>query len=297
MKKMRVAIFAPTGMLGNQVYKQLYNTYELVLLYRNKEYLSLLPDYLNHTAIYCNLAEAYEEYKKGFTKRSVLEEIFLQIGEVAAVINCMGITKPHSLVNPELTFFINGAFPHILSETYGEKLIQIATDCVFDANGNAPYTEEAAKLPADLYGLSKSLGEPYEKSLVLRTSIIGEELHGDTLLISWLKKQSKQSSYDKKNEIFGFTNHFWNGITTNQFAKICDEIISNRKKYPDHGLFHIFSNDVTKYELLYLLIEKYQLNIKIIKKETEIVDRRLRTTYKINEQLKIPTIKEMIINL
>lgn len=286
MKKKKVVIIAPTGMLGNAMYKHFYTKYEVILLYRNEAYLHLLPDIANHKIIQCDLQELYEDYIKGFTTESYFTKLVQKIGDVDGVINCAGITKPHSLQSPEVTFFINGAFPHILSEVYQEKLIQIATDCVFDAVKKAPYTEEAARLPADLYGLSKSLGEPSEKSLVLRTSIIGEELHGQSLLISWLKNQ--------KGDVFGFTNHFWNGITTKQFAIICESIISQRNTFPKAGLFHIFSNDISKYELLCLLKEKYTLTIGINKKESEPVDRRLATKYSLNDSLSIPSIQEMI---
>lgn len=289
MKKKRVVIIAPTGMLGNAVYKQFHKTYELILLYRSKEYLKLLPEYANHMGIVFDLAKIYQEYKDGFADSkisSTFSEVIEKIGPVDGVINCAGITKPHSLANPELTLFINGAFPHLLSGLYKEKLIQIATDCVFDGNEDSPFTETDVKLPADLYGLSKSLGEPSEKSLVLRTSIIGEELHAHSLFISWVKKQ--------KGDVLGFTNHFWNGMTTNQFAKICDEIISHRKKYPQHGLFHIFSSDVSKYDMVVALKEKYKLDITVIPKNTPKVDRRLRTAHTLNEKLHIPDFATMI---
>lgn len=289
MRKKKIVIIAPTGMLGNAVYKHFVPKYDLILLYRSDSFLQLLPDATQQTTIHCDLEELYQDYKTGFTKGSSFSQLIEKIGEVDGVINCAGITKPHSLKNLELTFFINGALPHLLSEIYKEKLIQIATDCVFDGNKQAPFIESSAKLPADLYGLSKSLGEPSEKSVVLRTSIIGEELHGQNLLISWLKNQ--------KGEVYGFTNHFWNGITTNQFAKICDTIFSNRKAFPEAGLFHIFSNDVSKYELLCLLKEKYQLPVQVNKKETEPVDRRLATQYSFNSKLSIPSVEEMVAEL
>src|SRR5579859_6582220 len=136
MKK-KLAIIAPTGMLGNGVYKQLHEKYDLILLYRKKEYVMLLPQYANHTLVQCDFEVIYKEYKEGFSKGELsptFSNIIKQVGDVDGVINCTGITKPHALENPELTFFINGALPHLLSEVYKEKLIQIATDCVFDGN-------------------------------------------------------------------------------------------------------------------------------------------------------------------
>ena len=68
------------------------------------------------------------------------------------------------------------------------------------------------------------LGEPKDKSLVLRTSIIGPEIAEHVSLLDWFKQQEGKT-------INSFANHFWNGITTKQFGKICDEIISNPEKY------------------------------------------------------------------
>ena len=42
MKK--IAIFAPTGMLGSMVYKVLKDKYELILVYRDEDKLKILND-------------------------------------------------------------------------------------------------------------------------------------------------------------------------------------------------------------------------------------------------------------
>ena len=293
MNKKKVVIISPTGMLGSMVYNVLKEKYNLVLVYRNKEHLKRLDkvygDVEKHISIQFDITNMYYEYEKSFPTEhtsSMLGQLVSKVGNAEAIINCAGIIKPFSAKNPSLTFFINSAFPHFLANIYKEKLIHITTDCVFSGIEGAPYDEQSPHSPNDLYGLSKELGEPFTQSLVLRTSIIGPEIHGFVSLISWLQRQ--------KREVAGFTNLYWNGITTKQFAVICDEIISNRKKYPKDGLFHIFSSDVTKYEMLVKLQEKYKLQVLIKPVKVEKIDRRLRTIYDLNKSFEIPNFEDMI---
>jgi len=245
--KKTIAITAPTGMLGSMVYKVLKDRHKLILIYRNEEKLKILNEVYgwidDHRKVQFDFKDVYQDYLEGFSKDTIgsnTKKLVEQVGEVDGFINCAGLTKPHSLKDPTQTFFINGALPHILSNIYKEKFIHITSDCAYHGLGGAPYDERAPKNPNDFYGLSKVLGEPSERSLVLRTSIIGPEIAEFVLLISWFKKQEGKT-------IQGFANHFWNGITTREFAKICDKIISNRDAYPAAGLFHVFSTDVSKY--------------------------------------------------
>jgi dTDP-4-dehydrorhamnose reductase len=287
MRKKIVAITAPTGMLGSMMYATLKDDYTIILLYRNKKHLQTVYDRYGYDphqkAIHFDAKDYFIEYLQG---KFSYERLAHLIGEVDAIINCAGIIKPYADRQPEVTFFINSAFPHLLSNIYGEKLIHITTDCVFDGIHNPPYTENAIHSATDFYGISKSLGEPSQRSLVLRTSIIGPEIHSFVSLISWLKKQ--------QGEVFGYTNHLWNGITTKQFAEICRIIINARSSYPAHGLFHIFSEDITKYNMVTQLQKKYNLPITVTPKEAEPIDRRLRSLYALVTKLTIPSFAEMI---
>jgi len=289
-KMKKIAIIAPTGMLGSMVYNILKNKYLLTLYYRNKENLELLDRHYGgvkkHKAIKTDFAQLYEEFVVGNQTKVPTRQNNIFKSEFDIVINCAGITKPHSLSDPRITFFVNSALPHLLSTFYEDKLIQITTDCVFSGITGAPYDENARFSPLDLYGLSKSLGEPSTKSLILRTSIIGPEIKDFTLLVSWVMKQKKQAD--------GFISHLWNGITTKQFAKICEEIIDNREVYPKNGIYHIFSNEISKYELVKLLALKYNPNCEILPIRVKKIDRRLTTIHKVNSKLKIPTIQQQI---
>ena len=70
--------------------------------------------------------------------------------------------------------------------------------------------------------------------MVLRTSIIGEEIHKYASLISWVKSQ-------ENGAVNGFINHLWNGITTNQYGKICMQILHSGR-YGYHPLAVSASN-------------------------------------------------------
>ncbi len=290
----KVAIISPTGMLGNGVYQILKDKYPLVLVYRDEDKIKILDKYYGgikkHSLVNFDLRLIYEDFHSGFSKYHLspsLSSFYQSIGKVDAVINCAGITNRYINSDISFGFFLNSVFPYLLSEYYQEKLIHITTDCVFSGQKGYPYSELSLKSPQDLYGVSKMLGEPKEKSLVLRTSIIGREISGFTSLLEWFLQQEGKT-------IKGFTQHFWNGITTKQFGKICSQIIDQREEFPKNGLFHIFSTTLSKYEMLLKFKNKYKVNCKIIPDETTFCNRTLTTIYNLNNQFNIPSFDEMV---
>ena len=101
--------------------------------------------------------------------------------------------------------------------------------------------------PIDIYGKSKSLGEAKGDSMMhLRVSIIGPEVDRNSSLLEWVRNQPKNA------EISGYTDHFWNGITSMHFAKIARGIIEN--DLFEAGVFHVLPQDsATKCELVTLI--------------------------------------------
>jgi dTDP-4-dehydrorhamnose reductase len=208
--------------------------------------------------------------------------------ETEYVINCLGIIKPFiestGVIN---TILINSVFPHVLAEYCQSrriKLINITTDCVYTGK-NGLYTEDDAHDCQDLYGMSKVMGESTE-CMTLRTSIIGNELHKDASLVAWVKSQAGK-------QVRGFTNHWWNGVTTHTYAYICEQIMEGNlwKK----GIFHVFSDIVTKFELLGLLNEHFGLEITIEECAPGVdCNRTLSTVKDLNGRLQIPSILDQI---
>ena len=289
MKK--VLILGATGMLGSAIYGALKDKYSLILTARDLGEIRLLNkaygDIEKHQVKNFDLDFIYQDYinKKSFLD-SYLNSFLSEIDGIDYVVNAIGVIIPFSLKNPATTFFINGAFPHIMADIFNHKLIHITTDCVYDGKKGYPYNERSTKTPLDIYGLSKSLGEP-QNCLTLRTSIFGRELSSFTGLLEWFLKQ-------KGETISGFTNHFWNGITTKEFGFVCDKIISSPDKYPKTGLYHIFSDKVSKYDMLLKFKKKYNIDCEIREDSNPRLNRTLDTIYDFNSQLEISSFDKML---
>lgn len=186
---------------------------------------------------------------------------------------------------------INTEFPHKLStlcNLYGAKMIHPSTDCVYSGKrGN--YIETDLHDEINAYGTSKSHGEPINCT-VIRTSIIGEEVSSKKSLVEWVKSNIS-------GEINGYANHYWNGITCLQYAKIVELIIQNNIFW--QGVRHIYSPTVvSKYELVHMVNDIYKLNIKINKFEKgELIDKSLNSVYEENKLFKIPELKNQIMEM
>jgi len=268
---MKIYIFGSNGMLGNYMKSYLSKSYEIIGLTR-KDY---------------DLSQLSIDSLTDFLKSKNIEKADI-------IINCAGVIPQASQqrgLNTRLYFTINSLFPVILSQIcsrFEAKMIHVTTDCVFTGK-EGKYNEESIHNEINDYGLSKSLGELC-KATIIRTSIIGEEVNNKRSLLEWVKSNSG-------NEINGFTNHIWNGVTCLQLSKIINEIIEREQFWI--GTRHIFSpRSVNKYELVSIINEVYELNIKLIEYQTEeMVDKSITTIYETNKQFNIPDLTEQINNL
>lgn len=295
---MKVLVLGSTGMLGSQVVKYFSQKKNLVLhaTYRSKKDLNILKLFLK------------KDFKKvKWEKFDVLNynKIFLKkkLKNFKFIVNCIGIIKPNidtynnkSLIN---ALKINSLFPHDLysCSTKKNKILQIATDCVFDGSKGF-YKEHFLQKPDDVYGKTKSLGEVKAKNFYnIRCSIIGKEIKSRKSLISWFLNQKRNA------KIFGFNNHVWNGITTFAFAKIAFGIMNSKVNLPE--TIHIVpKNIVKKYFLLKLFKKKfhrYDISIKKINDKYKI-NRTLQTNYReINKKIwqisgyrNVPSVEQLI---
>jgi len=275
---MKIVVLGSTGMLGNTVGKYFVSKYggkKVSLSYRNKK-----------------ISYGEKSFYFDVIKYFNFPNNKLKLPECDYVINCIGSIKQHKNWNTYEAIKINSCFPWELAKYCEEndtRLIHVTTDCVFSGK-DGKYTENSLHDELDEYGKTKSLGEVESKNaMVLRTSIIGEELHTNVSLLSWVKSQQGKV-------IKGYTNHFWNGITTLQYAKVCDNII----KYDLYrsGLYHIFSDIVNKYELVSMINNYFNLKIRIEPFNTEFkCDRTLSTCKTLNDELNISSIKKQIKNI
>jgi len=149
-------------------------------------------------------------------------------------------------------------------------VIHASTDCVFSGQrGN--YRVDDERDAGDPYGWSKLLGEAAVtpgKFIAIRASVIGPETNSGYGLMAWFLKQPAG--------VRGFTNHFWNGVTTLEWAKICDALMEGRLT-PASGVVQPgIVPAISKYELLRTIGEVWPHPIAIIPTETPVrVDRTL----------------------
>lgn len=256
---MKLIIFGSTGMLGRYVSVYLSRYYETSQINRS-EFDATKPH---------NLLSLLEKYGR-------------KNEEYVYVINCIGIIPQQGATDPNIYKKVNTEFPLLLAQhcqDLGYRLIHITTDCVYSGSrGN--YDEDSAHDETSVYGVSKSRGEP-KNCCVIRTSIIGEELRNKKSLLEWVRAQEK---------INGYTDHFWNGVTCLQLAKIIYYIIAENKYW--NYTRHIHSETVSKYELVKMIIETYNLKIRLIPFETEKVDKTLTSKYNF---IAIPPLRQQLL--
>jgi dTDP-4-dehydrorhamnose reductase len=223
---------------------------------------------------------------------STLEDILVanRIDEHTCVINCIGlIPQRNASTDDNRYYLVNSHFPQVLSsicQKYGAKMIQPTTDCVFSGiREQGFYTEDDRHDESGHYGISKSLGEP-SNCTVIRTSIIGRELHNKKSFLEWVLSNSE-------NEISGWSNHYWNGITCLEYCKIIHEII--RKDIFWVGVRHIYSpTPASKYELACMIKDSFGMESMTVKNKTceNTVNKTLGSKYErifeikeLNEQI------------
>lgn len=209
-----------------------------------------------------------------------VEALSKHVGIGDYVINCLGITKPHinddnekDVANAHL---VNTLFPAELArfaERAGAKVIQIATDCVFSGR-TGHYMETDTHDAEDVYGQTKSHGEVVSNNVMhIRVSTIGRELGRSTLLLEWVL------SHPQGATIPGYIDHFWNGVTTNHFAKVVSGIIENDGFRS--GLCHLVpADELSKADLVRQIASAFGRSDLIIK-DTDSgkpIDRTLSTT-------------------
>lgn len=261
---MKIFVLGCTGMLGRYVYTH--------LKFQGYDVLGLSRAHL----------DAFRVSEEG------LNLFDFNSGDV--IINCIGIIKQREDISKLEFIKVNSVFPHMVAnvcEKIGCNFIHVTSDCTYNGLVGG-YNELHEHTARDVYGITKSLGEP-ENATVIRTSIIGEEIEQSRSLLEWVKS-------NKNKEVKGYTNHFWNGITCLQFAKVCEDIVRNGVYW--RGVKHVISpSNVSKYELVKMISGIYDLNVKVVPYETEIKCDRTLTSIRNGVSLKIPELKEQLLEM
>lgn len=185
------------------------------------------------------------------------------------VVNCIGLVKQFAEAgDPLLALPINAMLPHRLARLcslLGARLIHVSTDCVFNGKrGN--YTEADVSDAEDLYGKSKFIGEvDYPHTLTLRTSIIGHELASHHGLVEWFLAQ--------EGRVNGYTRVRFSGLPTVELSRIVRDVVLPRDAL--HGVYHVASAAIAKYDLLQLVARIYGKRIEIVADDSVAIDRTL----------------------
>lgn len=257
---MRVMVLGVSGMLGNAAYRV----------------LSANPD----LSVF---GTARSEGSRKFFSEPLAEKIILGVdvenqdslikafGTIRpdVVINCVGLVKQLADANDPLQAVpINTLLPHRLAalcKAAGARLVHISTDCVFSGEKGG-YLESDFPDAYDLYGRSKLLGEvDYPHAITLRTSIIGRELSGHRSLVGWFLAQ--------QGTVQGFTGAIFSGLPTMELARVINEYVLPR---PDlHGLYHVATQPINKYDLLKLVAKTYGKDTEIVPSDRLTIDRSL----------------------
>ncbi len=260
---MRILVLGATGMMGSSVLRLLSETSDFIVFGSVRTPLSanLLPKQF-HTIL---LKDIDVENSDSLVR--VFESVRPNI-----VINCIGLIKQNSLAKNVLsTIPINTLLPHRLAQLCAmssARLIHLSTDCVFSGS-KGMYTEDDVPDAIDLYGRSKLLGEvDYPHAITLRTSVIGHELEGTRSLISWFLSQ--------QGTVSGYTKAIFSGLPSVEIARLIRDHVIPRGDL--HGLYHVSSEPINKFELLNLVAKSYGKKIVIHPDSQLIIDRSLDST-------------------
>lgn len=216
---------------------------------------------LGHKGMLGNAVYTYlSEKKNSFTvlttqERWDTETLKKELGasEANVIINCVGII-PQKKPLPEDYKKVNIDLPVFL-ESLGKKIIHPSTDCEF--TGSIPNTEKYSKRSLrdaqDIYGKSKAdisslIEKTFINTKIIRTSIIGHEGMTNLSLLDWF--------LSSEGEVSGYTDRYWNGITTLQWSKQCERILNNWDDYPILNQYGT-DNIASKYTLLTIIKDVY----------------------------------------
>lgn len=197
------------------------------------------------------------------------------------VINCIGLLKPN-ILSYNHAAVVNQNFPIQLDSIARKekcRLINFSSDCVYSGS-KGKYTEQDVCDADDWYGLTKR--HESLQTTILRLSFIGEERYNKIGLLEFALK-------NKNKPVTGYTNCLWNGVTGLEVAKIIERMIRSDGVSFWSGVRNVFSsNPVSKYELLCMINEIYNLNMTVKQVAAEdisgttinkILDRTLDTIY------------------
>ncbi|WP_113388467.1 dTDP-4-dehydrorhamnose reductase family protein [Escherichia coli] len=250
----KILILGVSGMLGHTIFRFLSSQQDL-----------LVTGTVRHITQEIKLVSS----KNIVLMRDVFNKEKLEniINSNDVIINCIGAIKQKYDNKNTDYILLNSYFPHLLNEICIEsnkRLIHFSTDCIFNGEkGN--YDDGSLSNVIDMYGKSKYLGEVYgDKTLTLRTSLIGHELKSSYSLIDWF--------LNSNSTVNGYTKAIFSGLPTIEIAHFLYEHVLQSQL---HGIYNLSAAPISKFDLLTLVNEVYKLNKTIVPKSDFVIDRSL----------------------
>ena len=258
---MKILILGGYGMIGHKMAQVLsVQNHEIFISVRESKDLTLK-----------RISPKAKVFFNDVLKDSILD--FLDKVNPDVIINAIGITiRRGAAENISDTIYLNSLFPHQISSwalAFKKRLIHFSTDCVFSGSEGS-YLEDATPNALDYYGKTKGLGEINSKSsLTIRSSMIGPELYNKTELFEWIIN-------NKEKEINGFSRVMYSGVTTVYMARLLADLIDNHKNLS--GIYNIASKPISKFELLHLINDNFDLGLIINDNKTVISNKTLNAS-------------------
>lgn len=244
---MRILILGGNGMIGHKMYQTISKVNEDTWVTLRKDLSTYsFSDIYNYDKVIDNI------------DLSDFNNLLHRLNDIKpdVILNTCGVTLRRGVEKIiSNSILLNSALPHFLNEwvtSNNKRLIQFSTDCVFSGR-KGDYLDNDYKDAYDLYGTTKSLGEIIDSkfAVTIRGSMIGRELENKTELFEWFLKQSNKN-------IKGFSEIIYSGITTVKMAEIVLRIICH---YPNlTGIYNISSKPISKFDLLKLCDEHFDIN-------------------------------------
>lgn len=204
------------------------------------------------------------------------------------IINCIGKIPQKQPVESEYTF-LNIELPRFL-ETLDIPIIHPSTDCEFkgDLKPGMAYSKTSVRDADDIYGISKAtisaeIESAFKNTKIIRTSIIGHEENTALSLLDWFLSQAGSTR--------GYTNHFWNGITTLEWAKQSASLIEDWDNTPTLNQLAT-PKHYSKFEILNIAKAVYQKDIEVIPFATETTVNKCLTSDR-----EIPDLADQLVEL
>ena len=278
---MKILIFGGDGMIGHKMAQVLSaQNHEIVISIREKKDLTLK-----------SISSKSKVFFNDFLKDNILD--FLVKVNPDIIINAIGVTiRRGAKKKISDTIYLNSLFSHQLSNwalAFKKRLIHFSTDCVFSGSEGS-YLEDTTPDALDYYGKTKGLGEVNSKSsLTIRSSMIGPELFNKTELFEWIIN-------NKEKEINGFSRVMYSGVTTVYMAKLVADLIDNHKNLS--GIYNVASKPISKFELLHLINDNFDLGL-IINDDKTVISNKTLNASKIEKEIGLqpPSWDELIFEL